>query len=664
MPIIGAKGSPSSGGFGQFAQAATSANYIEDVFSTWLYTGNGSTQTITNGIDLAGKGGLVWVKNRSSAYDNVLVDSALGPTADVLFSNTTNANLGVTYISAFNSNGFSVATNVRVNESAAAMVSWTFRKQPKFFDVVTWTGDGASNRAIAHSLNGTVGAIHVKSTSSVMDWKAWHRSNSFLAGTAATADCILALNSTGGNNDLYNELVYFPTLPTTTNFYVGSANNSAGVTYVAYLFAHDSGGFGLTGTDNVISCGSYTGNGSTTGPVIDLGYEPQWLLIKRTDSSPFDWYVMDTMRGIGGLSGQTKALYPNLSDAEGGLGPINVLATGFQPAQSFTAYNASGGNYIYIAIRRGPMKVPESGTEVFDPEAYTGTSATRTITSGFPVDLSISKIRSQGFPGGWFDRLRGALQVIRSSNTDPEVTSPDSLTGFDSNTGVVLGGGGGGRINTSPDTYAMWNFRRAPGFFDEVCYTGNDTAGRTVTHNLGVVPEIIIVKSRTSALRWAVYSAATGNNKGLILNTTAASTTISFWGNTTPTASVFTVDGGSETNQAGNTYVAYLFATCPGVSKVGSYTGNGTTQAIACGFTGGARFVLIKRTDATGDWYVYDTARGMTMLTDPYLLLNSDAAETATLGSVITSTGGFTVNAAILAAINTNAASYVFLAIA
>jgi hypothetical protein len=110
--------------------------------------------------------------------------------------------------------------------------------------------------------------------------------------------------------------------------------------------------------------------------------------------------------------------------------------------------------------------------------------------------------------------------------------------------------------------------------------------------------------------------------------------------------------------------VAYLFATCAGVSKVGTYTGNGTTQTINCGFAAGARFVLIKRTDSTGNWYVYDTARGMTTLTDPYLLLNSTAAESATLGSVTTVTTGFAVNAAILAAINTNAATYIFLAIA
>jgi hypothetical protein len=121
----------------------------------------------------------------------------------------------------------------------------------------------------------------------------------------------------------------------------------------------------------------------------------------------------------------------------------------------------------------------------------------------------------------------------------------------------------------------------------------------------------------------------------------------------------------SEVNFSTFNYVAYLFATCPGVSKVGSYTGNGTTQTIDCGFgAGGVRFVLIKRTDAVGDWYVYDTARGMTVLTDPYLLFNSIAAEVATLGSVTTVSTGFALDSAILAAINVSAGTYIFLAIA
>ena len=175
----------------------------------------------------------------------------------------------------------------------------------------------------------------------------------------------------------------------------------------------------------------------------------------------------------------------------------------------------------------------------------------------------------------------------------------------------------------------------------------------------------MIVKRRDTTGYWPVYSAATGNSSILQLDTTGSvQTGAPQWNSTTPTASVFSLGTSSGANASGGTYVAYLFATCAGVSKVGSYTGNGSTQTINCGFTGGARFVLIKRTDSTGDWYVYDTARGMTTLTDPYLLMNSTAAETATLGSVTSVSTGFAVNASILAAINTNAASYIFLAIA
>jgi hypothetical protein len=176
----------------------------------------------------------------------------------------------------------------------------------------------------------------------------------------------------------------------------------------------------------------------------------------------------------------------------------------------------------------------------------------------------------------------------------------------------------------------------------------------------------MIVKRRNATNNWAVYATSLGNTNRVFLNQTQASAADStLWNNTTPTSSVFTVGTAFATNNSGNTYVAYLFATCAGVSKVGSYTGNGTTQTINCGFgAGGARFVLIKRTDAIGDWYVYDTARGMTVLTDPYLLVNDTAAETATLGSVTTVSTGFALNSTILAAINVNAGTYIFLAIA
>jgi hypothetical protein len=176
---------------------------------------------------------------------------------------------------------------------------------------------------------------------------------------------------------------------------------------------------------------------------------------------------------------------------------------------------------------------------------------------------------------------------------------------------------------------------------------------------------LVKIRAGMSSGNWVVYHSYLGATKYLVLNTTASESTATvMWNDTTPTASVFTEGGYDWVGVNNATYIAYLFATLAGVSKVGSYTGNGTTQTIDCGLTAGARFVLIKRTDAVGDWYVYDTARGMTTLTDPYWLTDSSAAEVATLGSVTTVATGFALNSTILAAINVNAGTYIFLAIA
>jgi hypothetical protein len=122
--------------------------------------------------------------------------------------------------------------------------------------------------------------------------------------------------------------------------------------------------------------------------------------------------------------------------------------------------------------------------------------------------------------------------------------------------------------------------------------------------------------------------------------------------------------GPGDVNQSGYNYVAYLFATVAGVSKVGSYTGTAATLQIDCGFTGGARFVLIKRTDSTGDWYVYDTARGIVSGNDSYLLLNSTAAEVTNTDYVDTYSAGFELSSTAPAGLNANGGTYIFLAIA
>ena len=193
---------------------------------------------------------------------------------------------------------------------------------------------------------------------------------------------------------------------------------------------------------------------------------------------------------------------------------------------------------------------------------------------------------------------------------------------------------------------------------------GNN-ANRTLNHSLGVAPELIFLKDRSQGSDWEVYSATAGATKALRLNLNSAGFTEStYWNNTSPTSSVFTVGTSSDVNSSGNNYVSYLFASCPGVSKVGSYTGTGTTKQIDCGFTGGARFVLIKRIDSTGDWYVWDSARGIVAGNDPYLRLNASAAEVTTTDYIDTYSAGFEISSTAPAEINASGGTFIFLAIA
>jgi hypothetical protein len=641
--------------------AGGGANYIEGVFSTYLYTGNNGVQTIVNDIDLAGEGGLIWFKRRNAATDNTLYDTARGINFS-LSSNLTDANINKTGdFSSFNSDGFTIGVPTVSNDiqsNAGQFVSWTFRKQPKFFDVVTWTGTG-SNRTIAHSLGSVPGCIIVKRTDTTAAWAVYHRS---LANTQYLVLNSVAAAATGAT--WWNS-----TTPTDAVFSLGTdaTVNASGGTYVAYVLAHDAGGFGLEGTDNVISCGAYTGNGTFAGLDVDLGYEAQFVIVKRTTASDAgaNWVVVDTMRGMNqqGVAEGARNLLANTTADESAQGYLATNSKGFHVNSDSAAVNQSGETFIYIAIRRGPMAVPELGTTVFSPIASSASVDTQ-LTTNFPVDLQMYGIRAGDAANiTTSDRLRGVSttniasgQFIVTSSTAAETNG--TYTRQWGNTGFVMPAGIGGTSGI------FWNFGRAPGFFDEVCYTGTGT-NRTVAHNLGVAPELMIVKKRSSTAGWAVYAAPLSATNAVFLNLTNATSAISsIWNDTAPTSSVFTVGVAGTTNDVSQTLVAYLFATCPGVSKVGSYTGTGTTLAINCGFTTGARFVLIKRTDDTGDWYVWDSARGIIAGNDPYLLINSSAAEVTGTDYVDTASTGFEISSTAPAAINASGGSYIFWAVA
>ena len=632
-------------GFSPYSGTATAtpaALAIEDVFSTSLYTGNGAAGNgVANNINLSGEGGMVWIKLRSGAGDNFLFDTVRGRTNRIV-SNSTAAQVsdpGFNYMQVFYSFGFDFGSAINVN--AATYASWTFRKAPKFFDVVTYTGNGASNRAIPHNLGVAPGMIIVKATNSTDNWVVYHRS------LPTPTNAGLYLNTTAATQNF----PFFPTVPDATNFYVnggGYFNNDGGITYVAYLYAHDTASTGL------IQCGSYTGNGSATGPVVTLGWEPQWVMIKRATGGANGWELYDNMRGF--TMEADSGLRANTSGAEFSVQRANPTATGFAVASTDTDVNASGETYIYMAIRRGPMKTPTLGTSVFAPVARSGTSANATVTAGFPIDLSIIKNRVATETYNWTDRLRGVpAGWISSASLGGEQINTANILGLDSNTAVRIGNDA--RVNISGNTYANYFFQRAPGFFDEVCYTGDGTYG-TTNHNLGVAPELIITKSRSTTEYWAV-DRPNGDGYGGRLNSSAAWT--ANWGPPNPvaTSTIFAKCWDSSNVP----YVAYLFASAPGVSKVGTYTGNGSSQTINCAFTTGSRFVMIKRTDSTGDWYVWDSARGIVAGNDPYLALNTTAAEVTSNDSVDTDSTGFVVNQVAASNINVNGATYIFLAI-
>jgi hypothetical protein len=647
-------------------------NYIDDVFSTFTFdnTNNSYPLTLNSGIDMT-KGGMFVNKGRtySSSWE-------VGDSVQSYRINFNASSGGLTKALTMTSTGVTITGSFSASYPGPS-VGYFFRKQPKFFDCVSWTGNGVDGRSISHALGSTPGCVIVKNTSdNYTNWHVWHRS------------------LPSGYQILFNDKApqyaltsYSPPRPSisanSTSITVGGnydTNGSTGATYVAYIFAHDAGGFGVSGTENVISCGSYTGNGSPAGPSINLGWEPQWLMIKRTDADTGDagWYICDNLRGmpVSNASGQyTNYLIANHPTSENNYSfaqqYVNPTATGFTLNTGQAGVNASGGTYIYVAIRRS-NKVPTTGTQVYKPVAYTGTGSAERVDFGFPVDAYLHIGRSgsgwsnlSGYAWPLFTRLLGVANAINTTmnNTWSGGWGTSYLT-IDNNYGVRLVDNY--YLNVSNGLYSIHGFKRAPGFMDIVAYDGSGSTS-AVNHGLGVQPELIIYKSRSNAANWVVHTPTLiSQSKFLFFNNSdpaADNSSQGFSNSGAPTATTIT-PGSTQLNMAGWTYVAYLFATCPGVSKVGSYTGTGAAQTIDCGFTSGARFVLIKRTDSSGDWIMYDTARGIVSGNDPYIRLNSTGTEVTGFDYISPQSSGFGLTASAPAALNASGGTYIYLAIA
>jgi hypothetical protein len=331
---------------------ATSTTQANDYFNVVLYTGNGSSQSIT-GVGF--QPDLVWIKNRATTNSNRLTDAVRGATKE-LYSDLTGAEYtDAQALTSFNSDGFSVGNVQGVNGNTNGLVSWNWNaggsnatntsgtitstvraNTTSGFSIVTWTGTG-SNATVGHGLGVAPAMIINKPRNAADNWISWH--------TALGSTGYIYLNLT--NASATGATVWNSTLPTSTVFSVGTSSNvnSSAQTMVSYCFAAVAG---------YSAFGSYTGNGSADGPFIFTGFRPRWVMIKRSDSTS-DWTVWDTSRNT--YNQMNLALYPNLSSAEVTTSiVIDTVSNGIKIRNSNADTNASGGTYIYACFAENPFK--------------------------------------------------------------------------------------------------------------------------------------------------------------------------------------------------------------------------------------------------------------------------------------------------------------------
>jgi hypothetical protein len=297
----------------------------------------------------------------------------------------------------------------------------------------------------------------------------------------------------------------------------------------------------------------------------------------------------------------------------------------------------------------------------FATTTYTGNGSTLAINNGLNLSglggLVWTKNRDVTSFHQLQDTIRGTNAQLNSNDPQAETTASNQIQSFGS-TGYTQGSSSA--VNNFGVNFVSWSFARAARFFDVVTYTGTGVTGRTVSHNLGTTPGMIIIKCRSTITGWQVGHRSIGYTKRLRLDSTAEEETgATWWNNTDPTSAVFTVGTDTDNNANGEAYVAYLFAhdtASDGIVQCGSFTTDGSGAAtVTIGWR--PQFAIVKRSDSTGSWFILDTARGWAGGSNNVLRANlADAEDTSSTTGGPTSTG-FTIG-------NIGAsATYVYLAI-
>ena len=658
-----------------------------------------------------------WTKMLGS-NNHQLFDSVRGVTKELESNTTAEEVTNSNSLTVFNSNGFTVGSSNNENQSGIEYISWNWRSggaptasntnssgamtsnsvslngtlqssytpsgSPSIyptkmsinttsgFSIVSYTGNGSAGATIPHGLSSAPNLIITKGTTGSAGVTNW---NVYSSVTGATKK--LVLNSTNGQST--NTTWWNDTAPTSNVFSLGTTGDSNynSSNYIAYCF-HD--------VTNFQKIGSFVGNDSTDGVIVETGFEVGWLLLKNTTTDGNSWAIIDNTRSV--VNPRLDVLFPNSTDnTYTSTGGVNFLTNGFQVVSTDNFLNGSGDTMLYWAIAADPSTAATpTVTKSFDVVTYTGTGAAQNILSDIKADFAWIKSTSHSTSWEMHDTVRNEPSRISSDSSSSDPATANGFVEFIDGGFSLDSTGGGGEVNASGRTYQalLWSAGSHEGNlataneqgsissvtsvndasgFSIVKYIGNGTNGATVGHGLSVKPEWIFIKNLDDSFGWIVYDTNV-NSVGYLHLTDAFDTSRLSWGfnSTAPTSTVVTLgyNGQAAVNGDGKAYIMYCFSSISQHSAVGSYTGQTSGVTVTTGFR--PRLIIVKSTSNVENWVVLTTDLGSGNALKANT--NSDNDESSRNTFTVSDTGfSFPHQSTADAALNENNYTYIYYAV-
>jgi len=553
--------------------------------------------------------------------------------------------------------GYTLGANPTVNTNAATYASWSFANDPGAFNVVTYTGNGAATQTIPHSLTVAPVMSIIKCISAASDWPVSTATNSLLLDTNAANNIGILSGSTTIATGSTPETVCISV--DGTSVYVTN-NGSTGTSGVSAYTRNTS-----TGTLTLLT--SYTTGANPFGLCISADGKTVYVTNSAsTGASGVSAYTRNTSTGILTLlaSYTTGSAPSNMCISADGAS-VYVSNNASSTVSMFSRNISTGaltplGTPTIAATSPQGMCISPDGTSVYVTNSLSGSNGYSALAV-FTRNTSTGMLTSGGtMTAGWtainvcISSDGAYVYVSNYSGNSISIFSRNTNTGVLTASGTVGNSGNPYGICISADGLSVYLSTRNG-------LTVSEFSRNTLTGALSAIGSInsgsYLHGICISADGTSVYTVANNNNNIAEYQRSVPVVSI-------PTATTFTVNNAYNTSAA--TYVAYLFASLPNTSSVGSYTGDGTSsQIINCGFSSGSRYIMIKRTDTAGDWYVWDSVRGINATgNSPHLSMNTTAAEVTTDASVLPNTTGFAVSQVVATNINVTAGNYIYIAFA